>query len=104
MRPKRLSPPVRRTARRWRTPPAITHGAEAFEGGGALDETQGNLSLLLWQVLRDVNLWSFTAPDAREGLFEPGADTMLLALIRTAAVDVRLESPLMTLMRMVGGP
>src|SRR5262249_20751075 len=25
MRPKRLTPPVRRTARRWRTPPAITH-------------------------------------------------------------------------------
>ena len=104
MRPKRLTPPVRRTARRWRTPPAITHGAESFEGGGVLEEVRGPLGLLLWQALRDVNLWSSHAPEAREGIFQPGADTMLLGLIRTTELDVQLESPLMTLMRMAGAP
>jgi len=104
MRPKRLSPPVRRTTRRWRTPPAITHGAEAFEGLTVLDEVKGPLGFLLWQAARDVNLWAAVPPESRAGLFVPGADASLQALIRSAGVDVQLESPLMTIMRMTGSP
>ncbi|HEX8690917.1 MAG TPA: tetratricopeptide repeat protein [Longimicrobium sp.] len=104
MRPKRLTPPVRRTTRRWRTPPAITHGQEAFEGLGVLDEVRGPLGLLLWQSLRDVNLWSSFPPDERAEVFVPGADAWLLGMIRSAEVDVQLESPLMTIMRMVASP
>jgi tetratricopeptide (TPR) repeat protein len=104
MRPKRLSPPVRRTTRRWRTPPAITHGAEPFEGLAVLDEVKGPLGFLLWQAARDVNLWAAVEPGERAGLFVPGADASLQALIRSAGVDVQLESPLMTIMRMTGSP
>ena len=104
MRPKRLSPPVRRTARRWRTPPAITHGAEPFEGLTVLDEVKGPLGFLLWQAARDVNLWAAATPEERPGLFVPGADASLQALIRAAGVEVQLESPLMTIVRMAGAP
>ncbi|HEU4557369.1 MAG TPA: tetratricopeptide repeat protein, partial [Longimicrobium sp.] len=104
MRPKRLSPPVRRTARRWRTPPAITHGAEAFEGLAILEEVKGQLGFLLWQVARDVALWATFPPEQRTELFEPGAEATLHGLVRSTGVEVQLESPLMTLVRMVGGP
>jgi len=104
MRPKRLTPPVRRTARRWRTPPAITTGAEAYEGLAVLEEIPGPLGFLLWQAARDVALWAQFSPEERPGLFEPGADALLHGLIRSAGVDVQLESPLMTVVRMVGGP
>ena len=46
MRPRRLTPPVRRTTRRWRTPPAILHGGEAFEGIAVLEEVRGDLGEL----------------------------------------------------------
>ena len=104
MRPKRLTPPVRRTTRRWRTPPAITHGAESFEGGGLLEEFSGPMALLMWQALRNVNLWAEQPPENRPDLFEPGADAMLLSLLRASRVDVQLETPLMALVRMVGAP
>jgi tetratricopeptide (TPR) repeat protein len=104
MRPKRLTPPVRRTARRWRTPPAITHGNEPFEGLAVLEEVGGPLGFLLWQASRDVTLWAVMGPDDRPGLFAPGADTWLHSLLRTTGVDVQLESPLMTIVRSVGQP
>jgi tetratricopeptide (TPR) repeat protein len=104
MRPRRLSPPVRRTTRRWRTPPAIMHGAEPFEGLALLDEVKGLQGFLLWQAARDVNLWAAVEPEERAGLFVEGADESLHALIRAAGVDVQLESPLMTIVRMTGSP
>jgi tetratricopeptide (TPR) repeat protein len=104
MRTKRMTPPVRRTTRRWRTPPAITHGAEAFEGAGILDEVKGALGLLLWQSLRDVSLWASFEPEERAGIFVAGAEENRLAAVRAAELDVQLEPPLMTIVRMVGAP
>src|SRR5256885_5518226 len=104
MRPKRLSPPVRRTARRWRPPPAITHGAEPFDGLAILEEVGGQLGFLLWQAARDVALWAEFTPEERTGLFAPGSDAALHGLLRSAGVDVQLESPLMTVVRMAGAP
>jgi len=104
MRPKRLSPPVRRTTRRWRTPPAISHGAEAYEGLAVLEEVKGPLGFLLWQVARDVTLWATFPPEERAELFVPGAEATLHGLVRSTGVDVQLESPLMTIVRMVGAP
>jgi tetratricopeptide (TPR) repeat protein len=104
MRHKRLSPPVRRTTRRWRTPPAITHGPEAFEALGILEEIKGPLGLLLWQSVRDVALWAELEPEQRAGLFAPGADAHLHAMIRSTDVEVQLETPLMSIMRMTGAP
>ena len=38
-----------------------------------LAEIPGAAGLLLWQTLRDVLLWAATPPEARDGLFAPGA-------------------------------
>lgn len=99
-----MTPPVRRTTRRWRTPPAITHGGEAFEGVGVLEEIKDPLGALLWQVVRDVYLWGSLPPEERGEVFVPGADASLLAMMRQAEVEVQLETPLMGLVRLVGAP
>lgn len=104
MRPKKLTPPVRRTSRRWRTPPAIMHGPESFEGAGILDELRGPLGLLLWQSARDVYLWAAFPQEERDGVFAEGAEDVRVSAVRGAGVDVQLEAPLMTLSRMVGAP
>ena len=104
MRPRRLTPPVRRTSRRWRTPPAILHGGEAFEGAAVLEEMEGPLAVLLFQVVRDVYLWGATPPEERAGLFPGRADEALAALLRSADADVQLESALLALVRMTGAP
>ena len=104
MRSKRMTPPVRRTTRRWRTPPAITHGGEAFEGVGVLEELKDPLGALLWQVVRDVYLWGSLPPEERGEVFVPGADAALLAMLRQAEVEVQLETPLIGLVRLVGAP
>src|SRR5687768_497092 len=104
MRSRRLTPPVRRTARRWRTPPAILHGGEAFEGAAVLDEMDGPLGVLLFQLARDVYVWSATPPDERAGLFEARADDALAALLRAADPDPQLETALLALVRMTGAP
>jgi tetratricopeptide (TPR) repeat protein len=104
MRPRRLTPPVRRTSRRWRTPPAILHGGEPFEGSAVLDEMHGPLGVLLFQVVRDVYLWGSTPPEERAGLFPDQADEALASLLRAADADVQLESALLTLVRMTGAP
>ncbi|HEX5725059.1 MAG TPA: tetratricopeptide repeat protein [Longimicrobiaceae bacterium] len=104
MRAKRLSPPARRTTRRWRTPPAILHGDEPFDGAGVLDEIRGPLGLLLWQSARDVALWAGAEEEARGELFAEGADEWLHRLLRNGNGEVQLESPLMTVVRMVADP
>jgi tetratricopeptide (TPR) repeat protein len=104
MRSSRLIPPVRRTARRWRTPPAILHGGEAFEGAAVLDEMEGALGVLLFQLARDVYVWATTPPENRAGLFEPHADEALAAVARAADADPQLETALLALVRLVGAP
>jgi tetratricopeptide (TPR) repeat protein len=104
MRSRRLIPPVRRTARRWRTPPAILHGGEAFEGAAVLDEMDGPLGVLLFQLARDVYVWSATPPEDRAGLFVPRADEALASLLRAADPDPQLETALLALVRMTGAP
>ncbi|HEU0300604.1 MAG TPA: tetratricopeptide repeat protein [Longimicrobium sp.] len=104
MRTRRLTPPVRRATRRWRTPPAILHGREPFEGAAVLDEMQGPLGVLLFQVVRDVYLWGSTPPDQRTGLFPDHADEAMASLLRSADADVQLESALLSLVRMTGAP
>lgn len=104
MRSRRLTPPVRRTARRWRTPPAILHGGEAFEGAAVLDEMKGPLGVLLFQLARDVYLWANTPPEEREALFQARADEVLTGMLHEANADVQLELALLPLVRMTNAP
>jgi tetratricopeptide (TPR) repeat protein len=69
-----------------------------------LEELKEPLGALLWQTVRDVYLWGSLHPDERGELFAPGAEGVLLAMLHAAEVEVRLETPLMALVRMVASP
>lgn len=103
MRQRKFKAPPRKTLRRWRVPPALTHGdTDAFEGLSVLDEITGELGLVLWQSLRDALLWGRAGKAEREALFAPGADQARIADILTAAAPEELEEPLKTLAAMLG--
>lgn len=63
----------RSSARSWSIPIALGFGPEPFEGAAILDEMSGERALLVWQILRDVDVW--LAQDRRESriLFSSGA-------------------------------
>ncbi|HEV2147447.1 MAG TPA: hypothetical protein VGR37_08590, partial [Longimicrobiaceae bacterium] len=103
-RKPRLSPPVRRTRRRWRVPPAITHGEEPFEGAGILEEFGGGLALILWHSVRDVSLWAASPEDRRDGLFAAGAEERRRAAIGAERLEPGLEVPLLEISELLGNP
>ena len=63
----------RRHSRPWIVPPGLLMQGEPFEGYFVLDESRDELGLLLWQSLRDVEIWAMTAPEERPELFMSGA-------------------------------
>ncbi|HEX8243191.1 MAG TPA: tetratricopeptide repeat protein, partial [Longimicrobium sp.] len=103
MRQRKFKAPPRKTLRRWRVPPALTHGdTDAFEGLSVLDEITGELGLVLWQSLRDAMLWGRAGKAEREALFTPGADQARVADVLAAGAPEELEEPLKTLAAMLG--
>lgn len=62
----------RRTGRLWVVPPGLAVGDEPFAGWRVLDEVHADVGVTLWQFMRDVELWSTSAPEARARLFAPG--------------------------------
>jgi tetratricopeptide (TPR) repeat protein len=99
-----MTPPVLRSARRWRTPPVIVHGGGPFEGAAVLEEIGGPLGMLLFQVARDVFMWGDTPPRERAGLFVQRADRALTALIRAADTGPQLKPALRALVRLTHAP
>lgn len=95
---------VRPTARRWPLPSIFVHGGGPFEGAGVLEEIEGPLGFLLFQLMRDVELWGASPPKERAGVFRTGASRSLSALLRAAGADARLKPALRTLVRMTEGP
>jgi tetratricopeptide (TPR) repeat protein len=90
--------------RRWRIPPPPFGALEAADGAAVLEENAGSLGILLWDVVRDVVLWS-NSPRSEVGeLFAPAAERMRMTSILTSGVDSRLESALAVLARVVGSP
>jgi len=105
MRQRKFKAPPRKTTRRWRVPPALTHGdTDAFEGLSVLDEITGELGLVLWQSLRDAMLWGRAGKVEREALFTPGSDQYRVAEILAAGAPEELEEPLKTMAAMLGAP
>ena len=56
----------RRSPRPWVVPPGLLLQDEPYEGFYVLEETRSELGVLLWQSLRDVDLWSEARPEALE--------------------------------------
>lgn len=80
-------PPRKRgESRPWIIPPGLLIQSEPFEGYHVLDETRDELGVLLWQSLRDVEVWAAAAPEQRAHLFTPGALHQRMARIE-AEVD-----------------
>lgn len=80
-------PPRKRgESRPWIIPPGLLIQSEPFEGYHVLDETRDELGVLLWQSLRDVEVWAAAAPEHRAHLFTPGALHQRMARIE-AEVD-----------------
>lgn len=104
-KPRQLKPPPpRRTSRRWRVPPPLSHGPEPLDSGSLLEEMPDRLGALLWQSLRDVMLWATTSPAARAGLFADGAEARRRALLGRVDLPEELADPLRELASVLGPP
>jgi tetratricopeptide (TPR) repeat protein len=68
-RPRKTRP----LSRPWIVPPGLLVQGEPFEGYHVLDETRDELGVLLWQSLRDVEVWALAPPEQRRHLFSAGA-------------------------------
>jgi tetratricopeptide (TPR) repeat protein len=66
-------PRTRRTSRRWVVPPGLMAHEEPFDGYRVLDEVRSGAGVMLWEFLRDIDLWSTTEADSRTRLFTPGS-------------------------------
>src|SRR5690349_14656706 len=64
---------TRHHSRPWIVPPGLLIQGEPFEGYHVLDETRDELGVLLWQCLRDVEIWATSAPQHRSELFTANA-------------------------------
>lgn len=83
--------------RRWRVPPVLFRDPaepEAFEGVSILSEMPAELGLLLYQLFRDLHLWSLTPEEHRSRLFSDSAGTRREALIIAASPDSELRPEL----------
>src|SRR3982750_1399945 len=87
---RKLRPARRQTHNRWCLQPVLLRDPDAFEpfeGGAILDETPGDLGLLLWQTYRDGLLWASTEPSIRPHLFSGGVLLRRGLLIQTSGVE-----------------
>lgn len=95
----------RRFPRPWVVPPGLLLLNEPFEGFNVLDEVRNELGVLLWQSLRDVDLWALSHPDARAGLFSPGS---LRKRAERIEAEVEPDHPVRALLealtRLLGAP
>lgn len=64
---------ARGRSRPWIVPPGLLVQGEPFEGFNVLDERRDELGLLLWQSLRDVEVWAMAPAHQRADLFTAGA-------------------------------
>jgi tetratricopeptide (TPR) repeat protein len=70
----------------------------------ALDGRTDVLSLLVWQMCRDVRLWALTGPDERSGLFDTGAASVLAQWASREDCGEAPAEPLRALLGVVSSP
>jgi hypothetical protein len=91
--------------RRWCVPPAIERDlGERLDGERILEESPGDLGLLLWRTARDVTLWAMTPLKMRGDLFADGTASARVALVTGTELPDTLAAPVDTLYAMLGEP
>lgn len=93
----------RRPSRRWVVPPGLRYTDEPFDGFAVVDELRNALGLLLWQSLRDVDLWSATEPEEHPLLFAPGAADRRRIELASLPEARAVQSPLLAIARLLDG-
>ncbi|WP_420125554.1 hypothetical protein [Longimicrobium sp.] len=71
---------------------------------GILDEVPGDLGVLLWRSVRNVNLWAATPPAARGALFDGGAADVREADLSRLEVEAEIAAPLSVMVRLLESP
>lgn len=95
----------RRIARSRGVPPVMLRDRGArLDGQRILEESPGDLGLLLWRTARDVALWAMTPEDGRAGLFADGTAGARLALVTATELPAMLSAPVDTLHAMLSEP
>ena len=97
--------PTRAAGRPWCIPPVMVRDpGEGLERVAVLEESEGDLGVLLWRTVRDVELWAATPAERRRGLFHPnGAERRVRRLVE-AEIPPELAAPLDTLAAMLSAP
>lgn len=90
--------------RRTRIPPALTRGAESIPAIGILDEVPGDLGVLLWRSVRNVNLWAATPAPGRGALFAGGAADVRETELSGVEVEAEIVAPLSVMVRLLESP
>lgn len=86
-------------------PPAIHRGAaETIDRIGILLEHEDQEGVLLWRLVRDVELWSAASPAEREHLFAAGAGTVRTLRLRASTVPTDVRIQLRRLIRSLAAP
>lgn len=94
-----------RGPRTWRVPPAILRGpGETIDRIGVLDEHAPDAALLLWRLVRDVELWAATGPEARGALFTPHAATQRQERLRNSALPDEVAGAVQGLVDLLAEP
>jgi tetratricopeptide (TPR) repeat protein len=73
-------------------------------GIGILDEVPGNLGVLLWRSVRNVNVWAATPAPGRGALFSEGAADVREADLSRVEVEPEIVAPLSVMVRLLESP
>ncbi|HEU4885268.1 MAG TPA: hypothetical protein VFT45_23605 [Longimicrobium sp.] len=73
-------------------------------GIGILDEVPGDLGVLLWRSVRNVNVWAATPAPSRGALFSEGAADVREADLSHVEVEPEIVAPLSVMVRLLESP
>lgn len=92
-----------REPRKWRIPPAILRGpGETIDRLGVLEEHDDEVAVMLWRIVRDVELWAGTEPGRRRELFCPRAGVQRVGRVLEADLPDEIRPALEALADQLG--
>ncbi len=96
---------TRAQRRRWVVPPAPLFQDERYEVPHILDEVADpRVAVLLWQTVRDVELWATAEPEDRKGIFSTLARRVRFFRLDRIEPEAAARAPLTTLANLLGAP